>query len=80
MGAEEDQLISRSPAVRAHRASADDRSPVITWTAAQVRTFLRHVGDDRLSALWRSAVTTGMRRAELLGLRWRDIDLCLRQA
>ena len=77
--AEEDQLISRNPAVRAHRSSADDRSPVNTWTAAQVRTFLRHVADDRLFALWRSAVTTGMRRAELLGLRWRDVDLSLGQ-
>jgi integrase len=30
---------------------------------------------DRLEALWVLAVSTGMRRGELLGLRWRDVDL-----
>jgi integrase len=69
----EDQLVVRNPAVRAHRTSAE-RPLMRTWTAEQVRTFLHHVHDDRLFALWRVAVTTGMRRAELLGLRWRDIN------
>jgi hypothetical protein len=31
--------------------------------------------DDRLYALWLLVATTGMRRAELAGLRWVDIDL-----
>lgn len=31
--------------------------------------------DDRLYALWHLAAMTGMRRGELLGLRWQDIDL-----
>ena len=30
--------------------------------------------DDRLYALWILVATTGMRRAELAGLRWSDID------
>lgn len=30
---------------------------------------------DRLYAAWRLLATTGMRRGELLGLRWRDLDL-----
>lgn len=72
--AEEDQLISRNPAVRAHRTGADDRAQVNTWNASQVRVFLRHVASDRLFAMWRLAVTTGMRRAEIIGLRWRDVD------
>jgi integrase len=32
------------------------------------------VRDDRLYALWLLVTTTGMRRAELAGLRWGDID------
>jgi integrase len=32
------------------------------------------VRDDRLYALWILVATTGMRRAELAGLRWSDID------
>ncbi len=30
-------------------------------------------GDD-LEALWRLAIKTGMRRGELLGLKWADVD------
>ena len=30
--------------------------------------------EDRLYALWILVATTGMRRAELAGLRWSDID------
>ena len=45
------------------------------WTPAQVRAFLDHVAGDRLYAAWLLAAMTGMRRGELLGLRWLDLDL-----
>ena len=41
----------------------------------QLRTFIDSVRADRLFAAWLLATTTGMRRGELLGLRWRDVDL-----
>lgn len=44
------------------------------WTADELRTFLRRNSDHRLSPLWTLAASTGMRRGELLGLRWRDVD------
>ena len=44
------------------------------WSPDQLRAFLTHVRDDRLYALWILVATTGMRRAELAGLRWSDID------
>jgi integrase len=46
-----------------------------TWTAAQLRAFLESVSEDRLYAAWLLAATTGMRRGEILGLRWSDLDL-----
>jgi integrase len=46
-----------------------------TFTAGQVRSFLKAVRGDRLEALYVLAVTTGMRQGELLGLRWQDVDL-----
>ena len=46
-----------------------------TWTPEQLRSFLNHTIGDRLYAAWVVAATTGMRRGEVLGLRWQDIDL-----
>jgi integrase len=45
------------------------------WSPDQLRTFLDSVRTDRLYAAWLLAATTGMRRGELLGLRWSDVDL-----
>jgi integrase len=45
------------------------------WTPEQLRAFLSHVRDDRLYAAWLLVATTGLRRAELAGLRWLDVDL-----
>jgi integrase len=53
------------------------RADMRTWTAAELRAFLEHVAGERLAALWMLAASTGMRRGELLGLRWTDVDLDL---
>jgi integrase len=45
-----------------------------TWTAAEVRAFLPVADADRLAACWRLSLY-GLRRGEVLGLRWRDIGL-----
>jgi integrase len=44
------------------------------WSPAQLRRFLEHLRGDRLHALWLLVATTGMRRGELAGLRWVDVD------
>lgn len=51
------------------------RTEMQTWSADELRAFLSHIREDRLYALWLLAATTGMRRGELLDLRWRDVDL-----
>ena len=45
------------------------------WSAEDARRFLDAVSDDRLYAMWMLFVMTGMRRGEVLGLRWQDVDL-----
>lgn len=45
------------------------------WTPAQVAVFVDGTETDRLAALWRVAAMSGMRRGELLGLGWDDVDL-----
>lgn len=46
-----------------------------TWTAEELAAFLSFVADDRLWAAYVLLATTGMRRGEVLGLRWSDLDL-----
>jgi integrase len=46
-----------------------------TWTAQELRSFLDCAHDDPLYPLWFVLATTGMRRGEALGLRWRDVDV-----
>ncbi len=66
---------ARDVAPRGLRRRADAPDVVHAWDGAQVRTFLEAIAGDRLYALWRLAALSGMRRGELLGLRWSDLDL-----
>jgi integrase len=45
------------------------------WSPEQLRTFLAHMRADPLYAAWMLFATTGMRRGEVAGLRWTDVDL-----
>lgn len=70
----EDRLLQNNPADKAHKLPGD-RPEMKVWAPEQLRAFLDYVASDRLFALWRLAATTGMRRGELIGLRWVDLDL-----
>lgn len=67
-------LTTRNAADLADAPRADHKEMQI-WTPEQVRTFLDSVKGERLFAAWLLAVTQGMRRGEVLGLRWADVDL-----
>ena len=48
---------------------------VNTWSPEDARRFLSLVRNDRLYALYLVAITTGMRRGELLAMTWNSVDL-----
>ena len=56
-------------------APRQTRPQIRTWSARELRAFVSHVEGDRLYAAYVVAGTTGMRRGEVLGLRWQDVDL-----
>ena len=66
--------ISRNSAalVNAPRATPAER-PVLT--VAQAQSLLQATQETRWGPLWTVALLAGLRRGELLGLRWADVDL-----
>jgi len=56
-----------------------DREEMKTWTPEQLRQFFAGIANHRLAAAYILAATTGMRRGEVLGVRWRDIDFNARR-
>lgn len=72
--AERAGLVQSNPA-RKVDAPRKVQHEMHTWTREQVVAFLEHVKDDRLSAMWRLFLATGMRRGEVAALQWTDLDL-----
>lgn len=54
-----------------------ERRELQRWEPYQIGQFLRHRADhgDYLYAVWRLMFAIGLRRGEVLGLRWSDIDM-----
>ncbi|MGH8993635.1 MAG: tyrosine-type recombinase/integrase, partial [Acidimicrobiia bacterium] len=67
-------LLADNP-VRRTQVPRAERSSEIVWTADEARRFLAIAGDHRLGPAFHLAVAAGLRRGELLGLRWSDLDL-----
>jgi integrase len=49
--------------------------PGEVWTAEEARSVIAASTTDLYAPLWLLALGTGLRRGELLGLRWQDLDL-----
>lgn len=69
-----DELIDHNP-------GAGIRLPVVAkkrfeaWQPEQVGSFLDLASKHRLGAMFEVAMLTGMRRGEVVGLRWSDVDM-----
>lgn len=70
-----DRLVEINPVVGSKLPKRDGKPKHTTWTGAQLQTFLAAVADTRWAPLWELAAGTGMRRGELMALRWEHVDL-----
>src|SRR5690606_6553724 len=59
----------------AARAPSVPRGERSTWTPEELSQFLASAREHRLYAAFVLLATTGMRRGEVCGLRWADVDL-----
>jgi integrase len=66
--------LVRNPADAAKAPRQGRSKKFSTWTADEVRRFLDHVSGTEFEALYTVLATTAVRRSEVLGLRWCDID------
>ena len=71
-------LIVRNPA-DSIKPPKIHRNEMQTWDEQEISRFLGAAKSSPYYALFYTALFTGMRRAELLGLKWADVDLVLGQ-
>jgi len=69
----EDGKLTANPA-RYVKLPAQAKREGTTWSEGQLQRFLAVADADRLAAAWRLTLY-GLRRGEVLGLRWADVDL-----
>lgn len=65
----ERNVAALAPGVRIPAPDTD------TLSVADARTFLAHLAGHRMEAAYSVALALGLRRGELLGLAWTDLDL-----
>lgn len=70
-------LLNRNPAARA-RPPRVDTVEMSVWNETEIATFLESIRETPYYVLFYTALWTGMRESELLGLRWGDINTDLK--
>jgi len=67
-------LLGRNPLSGLDRPRSKPKA-MKCWSAEEAKAFLAHTRDDRIAFAWSLLLTRGLRRGELCGLRWTDVDL-----
>lgn len=71
--AEENELINRNPMSKIKRLPIEDVE-ITPLTLQETHRFLETSKDSKFAALFKLAIATGLRRGELFGLTWKDIN------
>lgn len=70
-----DRLVEVNPVTGSKSPKKDGKPQHVTWIGEQAQAFLGASAATRLAPLWQLGLATGMRRGELMALRWQDVDL-----
>jgi integrase len=70
------KYIARNPAGNIKPPKLSRRRRTV-WTPEEIRSFLAFVQQDRFAALFMLELTTGIRRGQICGLKWSDVNLDL---
>ena len=77
------RLIDYNPVIDAERPKAtgkiDEASEISILTPEQIRALLEAEPDQKYKTLFLTAIMTGARQGELLGLKWSDINFSSKQ-
>jgi integrase len=72
-----DEIIPANPAIMVDKPVVHDH-PVAAWEPEHIMMFLDHCGRHRLGSLFELVLYTALRRGEVTGLHWSDVDLAAR--
>lgn len=67
------EIVTKNPCV-AVKPPKPEKHRLQVWDETEVQFFLDMAKEDRFYIAYLLALSTGMRKGEILGLRWQDID------